>query len=218
MDPSFWLARWQANEIGFHQADINPHLQTYWPALQATPGGCVFVPLCGKSRDMLWLASQGHRLLGVELSPIAVAAFFEENNLAFTAQADTRFMRRQSGEITLVEGDFFDLTHLDLADITAVYDRASLIALPPPMRKRYAEHMAELLPPATPVLLVTLDYPPQEMDGPPFAVSAAEVESLFTPTFHIEALGGQDILAENPRFQARGLSRLQEQVYRLVRR
>ena len=218
MDPSFWHARWQANEIGFHQAEINPHLQHYWSLLQAALGGCVFVPLCGKSRDMLWLAGQGQRVLGVEISPIAAVAFFAENNLAYTAVADARFERRQAGEITLLQGDFFDLTGADLEGVTAVYDRASLIALPPPMRKRYAEHMAALLSPGVPVLLITLDYPPHEMDGPPFAVSAAEVETLFAPHFHLEPLGGQDILAENPRFQARGLTRLQEQVYRLVRR
>jgi thiopurine S-methyltransferase len=218
MEQSFWHARWQANEIGFHQAEINAHLQNYWPTLHVEAGGCVFVPLCGKSRDMLWLAGQGQRVLGVELSPIAVADFFAENALAFSAQADARFVRRQADEITLLEGDFFDLTDADMGGVTAVYDRAALIALPPPLRKRYAEHMAALLSPGVPVLLITLDYPPQEMDGPPFAVSATEVEALFTGAFHIESFGSRDILAENLRFQARGLTRLQEQVYRLVRR
>jgi len=218
MEKSFWHARWQANEIGFHQAEINAHLQNYWPTLHVEQGGCVFVPLCGKSRDMLWLAGQGQRVLGVELSPIAVADFFEENALTFSAQADTRFVRRQADEITLLEGDFFDLTAADTQGLTAVYDRASLIALPPSMRKRYAQQMVALLPSGVPVLLIALDYPPQEMDGPPFAVSAAEVAALFATDFHIEPLGGQDILMDNPRFQARGLTRLYEQVFRLLRR
>jgi thiopurine S-methyltransferase len=30
---------------------------------------------------MIWLAEQGHRVVGVELSQIAVAAFFRENGL-----------------------------------------------------------------------------------------------------------------------------------------
>lgn len=217
MDPSFWHARWQANEIGFHQQEINPHLQRFWPQLGVT-GGTVFVPLCGKSRDMLWLASQGHRVLGVEISPIAAAAFFGENGLDVEPMQEVRFVRRQIAELTLLEGDFFDLTPAHLDGMTAVYDRASLIALPPPMRERYAAHMAALLPGGTPVLLVTLDYPQPEMDGPPFAVSAAEVAALFGARFDIDSLGGQDILAENPRFQARGLTRLEERVYRLVRR
>lgn len=217
MDHAFWHTRWQANEIGFHQQEINPHLQRYWPQLGVS-GGTVFVPLCGKSRDMLWLASQGHRVLGVEISPIAAAAFFSENALDVEPMQEERFVRRQIAEITLLEGDFFDLTPAHLDGVTAVYDRASLIALPPPLRERYAAHMAALLPAGTPVLLVTMEYRQPEMDGPPFAVSAAEVDTLFSAQFDIVRLGVQDILAENPRFQARGLSRLEEQVYRLTRR
>lgn len=218
MDQAFWHARWETNEIGFHQADINPHLQTYWPSLGAPPDGCVFVPLCGKSRDMLWLAGEGQRVLGVELSPIAVQSFFSENGLASAVTPAPLLTAYRSDEITLLQGDFFALTAERLAAVTAVYDRASLIALPPALRVRYARHMAALLRPAVPVLLVTLDYPQTEMEGPPFAVAAGEVERLFGIDFHITALGGQDILAENPRFQARGLTRLREEVYRLVRR
>lgn len=218
MDPSFWHARWQANEIGFHQPDINAHLQRYWPQLELPAGGTVFVPLCGKSRDMLWLASRGHRVLGVEISPIAAAAFFAENDLPVEPVETDRFVRRRSGEITLLQGDYFDLKAADLRDVSAGYDRASLIALPPVLRARYASCMAALLPPGIPVLLIALDYAQHEMEGPPFAVAAVEVEELFGGDFRIDSFDALDILAENPRFQARGLTHLQEQVYRLIRR
>lgn len=218
MDPSFWHARWQANEIGFHQNEVNAHLQRYWPLLNRPVGGSVFVPLCGKTRDMLWLAGQGLRVVGVEISPIAADAFFAENELAAESVRQGRFLRREAGEITLLEGDFFELTQADLGEIDSVYDRASLIALPPALRKRYAGHMARLLSPGVPLLLITLDYPQHEMHGPPFAVTVAEVDRLWSPGFRIERLNSSDILVENPRFQARGLSRLEEQVYRLIRR
>ena len=81
MKAEFWLERWQRNEIGFHQGEINAHLQDYWDRVGLKEGGEVFVPLCGKSNDMLWLRAQGHRVLGVELSPLAVEAFFVENQL-----------------------------------------------------------------------------------------------------------------------------------------
>lgn len=218
MEPSFWHARWQANEIGFHQDEINAHLQRYWPKLDLPAGGTVFVPLCGKSRDLLWLASRGHRVLGVEISPIAAAAFFAENDLPVEPIEQDRFVLRRAGEITLLQGDYFDLRPADLRAVTAVYDRASLIALPPALRARYAAHMASLLPSAVPVLLVALDYAQREMAGPPFAVDAAEVERLFATDFHVESLDALDILAENPRFRARGLTRLAEQAHRLRRR
>lgn len=218
MEPNFWHARWEANEIGFHQPDINPHLQRYWPRMQVASGGCIFVPLCGKSRDLLWLAGEGYRVTGVEISPIAVQAFFAENELQPQVRAQGRFKAYQAAEITLLEGDFFDLRPEDLDRPAAVYDRASLIALPPEMRRHYARHMAALLPPGTPVLLITLDYPQSEMAGPPFAVSGAEVEELYAADFSITAFAGQDILAGSPGFKARGLTRLTEQAYHLVRR
>ncbi|MFA7386290.1 MAG: thiopurine S-methyltransferase [Thiohalobacteraceae bacterium] len=218
MEPSFWHARWEANEIGFHQDEINAHLQRYWSRFELPPGGTVFVPLCGKTRDMLWLASQGLRVVGVEISPIATAAFFNENGLSAEVAREGRFVRHTAAEVRLLEGDYFDLAPADLGPIDAVYDRASLIALPPDLRRRYVDQMARLTAPGVPLLLITLAYPQQEMQGPPFAVTATEVEELWSPGFRIEPLDDRDILEENPRFRARGLTLLQEQLYRLTRR
>jgi thiopurine S-methyltransferase len=78
MKKEFWLERWERAEIGFHQDEVNPYLLQYWPELHAAQGGEVFVPLCGKSLDMVWLREQGHAVLGVELSAIAVRDFFVE--------------------------------------------------------------------------------------------------------------------------------------------
>ena len=82
MDADFWLERWRQGQTGFHMKRPTPLLAKYWPALGVPRGSRVLVPLCGKSLDMLWLASQGHRVLGVELSPLAVGQFFAENRLA----------------------------------------------------------------------------------------------------------------------------------------
>ena len=79
MKKEYWLERWRQEEIGFHQSEINPYLRQYWPDLQVAPGKQVFIPLCGKSRDMIWLREQNLSVLGVELSPLAVEAFFKEN-------------------------------------------------------------------------------------------------------------------------------------------
>ena len=173
------------------------------------------MPLCGKSRDMLWLLGQGCLVLGVEISPLAVKAFFDENDLEPQVSREGAFECWRSGELTILCGDFFDLAPEQLEGVAGVYDRASLVALPPPMRERYAGHLAAILPPAVATLLVTLDYPQREMDGPPFAVSEEEVHRLFDPRFEVAHLFTQDMLAENPQFRARGLTRFIEQVYRL---
>lgn len=215
MDKDFWLERWNNNEIGFHQASINTHLQRFWPALKVPAKGHVFVPLAGKTLDMLWLAGQGHRVTGIEISELAVQAFFEENGLSPRQSRMGDAIAWQQDEITLICGDFFKLAPRQLGPVDAVFDRASLIALPAEMRPQYAAHLRQLAPIA-PVLLVTLDYPQDEMDGPPFSVTPAEVESLYADTHRIEPQEGVDVLAENPRFRDRGLTQLFERVYLLL--
>lgn len=217
MEREFWLQRWQRGEIGFHQEEVNPHLANHWPQLGCAPQTEVFVPLCGKSSDMLWLAAQGHRVLGVEISPLAVAAFFAEHELTPQRSALGPFERWQYEDITILLGDFFDLAPSHLVQCRAVFDRASLIALPPEMRTRYARHLSDVLPEAAPVLLITLEYPQHEMQGPPFSVSEQEVHQLYDGDYNVRRIADHDVWAETPRFQAKGLTALQEKVYRLDR-
>ena len=216
MNPNFWHERWQHNEIGFHQQEFNAHLQGYWEQLAVPVGGLVFVPLCGKSRDLLWLRARGHQVLGVELSPIAVRDFFAENTLTPQITRQGAFVRYEADGLAVLCGDFFDLTPELLQSVAGVYDRAALIALPPELRARYVEHSAAVLPAAAGTLLVTMEYPQNEMNGPPFAVHEEEVRRLYARHYTVTCLFSKDILAENPRFQERGLSALAEKVYRLV--
>ena len=218
MDRKFWLERWQRGEIGFHQDEVNPHLANHWPQLARTPPGEIFIPLCGKSRDLLWLAGQGYRVLGVEISPLAVQAFFEENELTPQRSRLDSFERWQFEDITILLGDFFDLQPEHLVRVQAAYDRASLIALPPEMRARYARHLTRTLPAMAPVLLITLEYPQHEMNGPPFSVGEEEVHQLYDRDYNVDRLAVHDIWAQTPRFQAKGLSALTETVYRLDRK
>lgn len=216
MEPSFWHDRWQKNSIGFHQEQISAQLIEFWPTLKCAPGAAVFVPLCGKSRDMMWLHERGHEVIGVEISPIAARDFFAENKLNPKTTTRGRFEQWEYGRLKILVGDFFALEASDLTEVAGVYDRASLIALPPPMRARYAEHLASILPARAEILLVTLEYPPKEMEGPPFLVGEAEVRRLFEPRYRVAPLHAKDVLAENPHLRERGLSALTERVYRLT--
>ena len=216
MQQAFWHERWQQNQIGFHCDSINPHLQQYWSALQVNPGSRVFVPLCGKSKDMLWLLAQGLEIIGVELSPLAVTAFFSENGLTASTTLQGKFNVSEVGGLRLFCGDFFDLSGSDLTDVDAVYDRASLVALPPEMRTAYVARLQQLLKTGTAMLLVAFDYPQHEMPGPPFSVQQPEVQSLFGDWCKVELLNSQNILDQEPHFRDRGVSRMQEQVYLLT--
>ncbi len=218
MHEDFWQQRWARNEIGFHLSEVNPYLQQFWPELNVPAGGQVLVPLCGKSLDMLWLAGQGYRVLGVELAQTAVEAFFNEQGLVAEIDQVGEFRRYRSGAIEVLCGDFFNLTAADLPECRALYDRAALIALPESMRERYVGHLASILPAGCGGLLVTLDYPQEQMSGPPFAVGEVEVQRLLAaPHWSLHVLEARDVLGENWKFLQRGLSRLDERVYRLQR-
>ena len=218
MDIDFWHERWQANQIGFHQDKINACLERFWPALEQGYGKRIFVPLCGKSHDMRWLQQQGYKVIGNELSPLAVEAYFSEHGLTPEKQRALHFTRWRHADIEILCGDFFRLNPSDVGIIDAFYDRAALIALTPVQRPVYAKQLADLLGKDTPGLLVTLDYNQLEMSGPPFAVSATEVERLFSNDFKIKQVYSFDALDENQKFRERGLSELSEHAFHLTRR
>ncbi|NOT66919.1 MAG: thiopurine S-methyltransferase [Methylophilaceae bacterium] len=215
MQHEFWHERWQQNQIGFHRDEVNAYLPQFWPGLGIAAGSQVFVPLCGKSWDMLWLRDLGYEVIGVELSALAVQAFFAENGLSAHSYQQGKFSVSEAGGIRIYCGDFFELTAELLADTAAVYDRAALVALPAEMRAVYAVHMQNLLASGTQILLVAFDYPQPEMQGPPFSVPADEVQALYQAWCKVELLHTQDILASEPRFRAKGVSRMQELVYAL---
>lgn len=215
MHPQFWHDRWRQNQIGFHQQEVNAHLQRFFPDLRLPAGAEVFVPLAGKSRDMAWLRHQGHLVVGVELSPVAIEAFFTESELSVRPRREGAFEVSEAEGVRLLCGDFFDLTPEQLAGVGAVYDRAALIALPADMRERYVRHLARVLPPDVPMLLVTLEYPPDDMQGPPFSVTEAEVRALYEPRYEVRLLDTVDRLTSEPHFREKGLRRLEEKSYLL---
>ena len=195
---------------------VNPWLVRYWPALGVPRHGRIFVPLCGKSLDLLWLLEQGHRVTGIEISRIAVEAFFAENRLEPVIEQADRFTRYRYAELDFLCGDFFDLDKSILGTPDAVYDRAALIAMPPAMRPQYAAQLADLTGGETRGLLITLEYNQLEMAGPPFSVSGDEVNRLFSEHYSIECLASTDVLEENARFRDNGLTLLREQAYSLT--
>lgn len=204
MDTNFWLERWQANEIAFHEPEGNAGLPKLWRRLDIDPTATVFVPLCGKSVDLLWLAAQGHPVVGVELSPVAVDAFFAENGISPSVRERDRFRIHSADGIEIWCGDLFALPDDMFADVTAIYDRASLIAFPPDLRPRYADKLTTATAPGTTTLLLTVEYDQSRMAGPPFSVPTDEIETLYGKACDIELIGKQDVLTPDHRFRTRG--------------
>ncbi len=216
MDSKFWLERWAKHEIGFHQSSINPYLVEYWTPLDVPIDATVFVPLCGKTLDMRWLQERGHPVIGVEVARTACQEFFSEWGVEPEVTQSGKFERFSAQGITLLCGDFFGLTRADLQDVRGVFDRAALIALPPPMRRKYAAHLREILPDGTTLLLVAPEYDQGQMKGPPFAVGLDEIRELFSG-WAIQPLASNDVTDSDDaaRFRQRGLTRLVEHVVRI---
>lgn len=215
MEPDFWLERWREGRIGFHQDAVTPMLERHWDAVGAPAGSRVFVPLCGKSLDMAWLAARGHRVLGVELSRLAVEQFFEEQDLVPEITRSHLGDHYVAHDFELIVGDAFALDRDILAGCSAVLDRAALIALPHNQRRRYVDTAYANLPAGCRGLLVTLEYPQQQMEGPPFSVIDDEVRTLFADAWVVEALERRDILAQEPHIAGYGVTSLEAVAYRL---
>lgn len=217
MEAAFWHQRWADGQIGFHQSAPTPLMLKYWPSLEVPVGSRVFVPLCGKSLDMAWFASQGYRVLGVELSRTAVEQFFAEHGLTPAIESSRYGDHYRAGSIEIIVGDAFGLDADILSDCAAVFDRAAIIALPPQLRSRYVDQLYARLPADCRGLLITLEYPQAERDGPPFSVPENEVHAGFGREWEIERIDHRPIPPDHPGFVG-GVSRLDTSVYALRKR
>lgn len=197
-----WIERWQEGRTGWHEAEGNSSLKKHWRAT----GRRVLVPMCGKSYDLVWLADQGNEVVGVELSDIAVKAFFEEQGLSFEIRDDELpAYRALDRPITIYCGDYFSLTSIRC---DAHYDRGALIALTEDLRGPYAKHTNTLLEPGAEQLLVSLEYDQSVANGPPFSVDADEVLSYWPELVRLGAF--DDIGNAPPKFIEAGLKEMLE--------
>lgn len=237
MHNEFWHNAWEKGDPGWRQAKVNSRLKRFWPEMNLVPGQRVLVPLCGDSIDLLWLVEQGFKVVGVELSELAVRRFFADNELQYNLtvmgehQLYTGLVSRQTAGVDpegaqeaiesglqIVCGDIFTLDAAKLGSVAAIYDRAATVAMPSELRSKYASHIQSLVQPGTQVLLISMFYDQSKMNGPPFSVSGDNVNNLFADGFEIDVLGsanGPDILGN---LADRGLDTLEEVVYKMTRK
>lgn len=217
MKSEFWLQRWREGRTGWHRDSVMPLLEQHWPALAVPRDTRVLVPLCGKSLDMPWLAAQGLRVLGVELAPLAIERFFAENHLQPQSRQTAYGTHYFAANIEIIHADIFKVDPSVFADCGAIYDRAAMIALPLPMRERYVGSVYDVLPADCRGLLITLEYPQHQMQGPPFSVEEDELRRWFETSWDVDLLERRNILASQPSFSEQGVTSLSTTIYRLLR-
>jgi len=196
-----WISRWERNRIGWHTDKVNSQLIEYLDELKLSSQEAIFVPLCGKSLDMNYLIQKNFKVIGVEISELAIQQFFEENNLSYTISKEEELKVYEGDRIKIYCGDFFDLQSKHLDNVKAVYDRASLIALDDELRQKYVKHLNDIINLDVRILLLTLNYPQHQRIGPPFAVSKFEVNQLFKSSFDCQELYCIDDSENEPMFQ-----------------
>ena len=208
-----WQQRWDEGRIGFHMDQFHPWLRQHWAGVTAKCHHRVLVPLCGKTLDLRYLAQGGHPVVGVEIVPEAIQQFYQEWSVV-PKTSEVKGGRRFSGNrVTLYEADFFHVEPKE-GPFDAWYDRAALVALPSSERPAYVSRLMELTGDQASGLLITFDYPQEEMEGPPFALPDDEVEALFAATCVVERLDCEDLTADD----SRDLSRCNRSVFQLRRR
>lgn len=210
MEPKFWIEAWNEGRTAFHQENCHEKLTEYFPLLHPKKGQKVLVPLCGKSKDLLWLHGLELNVHGVELHDDAVGSFFSENGLSIDKKTtDQDFNHYRHGNLVLSCGDFFALKETNAYDY--IYDRAALVALPFEMRKKYAQVIRQSLKPKGKYLLIVYEYDQAKLEGPPFSVDANEIHRLYEEKFTVKLMESQRPMTEGPRLSA--FENLEQKVY-----
>jgi thiopurine S-methyltransferase len=192
MEAGFWHRRWQTNEIPFHEGMANALLVRYFNGLFGGRGRRVFLPLCGKTRDIGWLLAEGHQVVGAELSATAIEQLFAELGVAPERSDLGQLTHYGAPAIDMFVGDIFDLSSSVLGAIDVIYDRAALVALPEEMRRRYAAHLMGLSDLA-PQFLITFEYDQSQMDGPPFSVTGDAIRRYYGRRYAIVRTAREDV-------------------------
>lgn len=175
MKREFWADSWQegGRKTSFHRSDIHPYILRHLPPEQLA-NKRLLVPLCGKSVDLMYFRTHAAHVVGVEFITEAVEQFFEEQQLAYEKVGN----QYRAEKITLINGDFFQVSKQEVGAIDLIYDRACLVALPLPLRQKYIAKIEELLPIGAQQFVNTLEYFPTKAE-PPFSVSPEEVQHYY---------------------------------------
>ena len=213
---------WRNDQTDFHQLKVNPLLVRFWASLNTKKSSCIFVPLCGKSLDLLWLAQQGNDVVGIELSPVAIKAFFEENGLTPHKSSRGGFSVWESGRVKILHGDFFNLAPSDLGGIDVVYDRAALTALPEDLRARYVAHLRSIVPLVCSIFLLTTEDAMPGGNGATLpmieGVIDNEIKELYERYFDIDNAHTESAWESDPTHPDAAAIAVEHKVYQLTPR
>ncbi|HAU1181366.1 TPA: thiopurine S-methyltransferase [Legionella pneumophila] len=210
----FWNELWYEGRISFHKEEVNPDLIAYVSSLNIPAKGRVLVPLCGKSVDMLWLVRQGYHVVGIELVEKAILQFVQEHQITVRENTIGQAKQYFTDNLNLWVTDIFALNSALIEPVDAIYDRAALVALPKKLRPAYVDICLKWLKPGGSILLKTLQYNQEKVQGPPYSVSPEEIALSYQQCAKIELLKSQKRIQEpNDHLFNLGISEVNDYVW-----
>ncbi|XP_077970544.1 thiopurine S-methyltransferase-like [Styela clava] len=113
------------------------HLLRYDNEIGLKRNSRIFVPLCGMSGDMIWLANKGHEIVGIEYSEVAIRKFFNINKLEHQIyKTDLQVYKANNLNITIYQSNIFNVDEGILGKFDAIWDRAAFTSIPSQDRTR----------------------------------------------------------------------------------
>lgn len=192
MNASFWHQKWEQGDIAFHESEVNTLLIKHCKKLNLSKGSRVFLPLCGKTRDIAWMLACGYQVVGAELSKLAINKLFEDLGVAPEISVLGELALYRAKNIDIFVGNIFDVFAESLGLVDAVYDRAALVAIPANMRDQYTSHLMNITD-AAPQLLITYEYNQQSMDGPPFSINEEELKHHYAGAYQVKPVESKEV-------------------------
>jgi thiopurine S-methyltransferase len=199
----YWQARWATGQSQWHSENPHKYLTKYIDELKAGQDKIrIFLPMCGKAGDLMWLYNQGHTVIGVDGVPFVVDTFFRESKLDYekTSLEGVNGWRYRSkdGRMTVFACDFFHLTANMVGPVDAVYDRGALEAISVGDRTNYINIMKSLLGKEFRYVLNAYEYDDTVFQGPPRHLPRDQVFNLFKDFCEVDILEEVDVEGDGP--------------------
>jgi thiopurine S-methyltransferase len=140
------------------------------------------------------LAEQGHHVVGLEASETAILQFFESRGLGKEVKQlegieNGKLYTSCDGRLLIYQCDIFAISKDILGSFDCVWDKGSLVAIPPNTRQRYAEILTSILANDGRIILETVQHAETgSFHGPPYSIEEQDITDLFSVSFEWKIL------------------------------
>jgi thiopurine S-methyltransferase len=194
-----WQQKWESDTPKWHKDHVHEMLQKHYDYLSGGMSSCsIYVPMCGKTLDMKWLAELGHNVVGCDVIEKSAELFYNENNISFEKYNDDGFIIYKSTDqnlkIKFYVGDVYKCVSDRIGTFDAIWDCNAFGAVDKEDRERYISLMSSLLKPSGRLLLCANEYDQALRWEAPHTIPSQLVKELFGHEgFSVELVGSTDI-------------------------